>query len=66
MASDEDALSLIARYLDGKVDDEGFPLPPDVSNSLSSPFCFVMISFISNFIRSDTVCKSEHLTILIR
>lgn len=31
--SDEYALSLIAQYLDGKVDNEGFPLPLDVSIS---------------------------------
>lgn len=39
-ASDEYALrlSLITQYLDGKVDDEGFPLPPDVSVLILSPF----------------------------
>ena len=38
IANDEYALSLIAQYLDGKVDDEGFPLPPDVSILISFPF----------------------------
>ena len=44
--SDEYALLLIAQYLDGKVDNEGFPLPLDVSIQCH---LFVTISFISVF-----------------
>jgi serine/threonine protein kinase len=48
IASDEYALSLIAQFLDGKVDSGGFPLPPDVS---------ILISFISSLLRTDTVLE---------
>ena len=54
VANDEYALSLITQYLDGKVGDDGFPVPLDVSILTLSP----MISFISGFLRTDTVCMS--------
>ena len=44
--SDEYALSLIAQYLDGKVDNEGLPLPLDVSILWHA---FVAILLISSF-----------------
>jgi len=50
--SDEYALSLISQYLDGKVDNEGLPLPLDVSVGCH---LFVTISFISSFRRTETV-----------
>ena len=49
VASDEYALLLIAQYLDGKVDNCGMPLPPDVSILISSTFlvCLgLMLSFV--------------------
>ena len=53
MESDEYALSLIAQYLDSKVDNEGFPFPLDVS--ISGCHLFVTILFISGFRRTETV-----------
>ena len=49
IASDEYALSLIAQYLDGKVDNGGLPLPLalNVSILISSPF----LSFISSLLQ---------------